>query len=158
MNATELQYEILFGPVSGACASFVHTNEMPKIGAAEAMEKDRSIADLLNGSGVYATSMAIPAWQAKKALIKLGKWRGIVLASQNNDHPAVEAAYAAVALAEDARLDADFLDHSAAPLMAALVSAGLMSAQDRTLLESMSRRPSTITAAEVSRALRGPWE
>lgn len=158
MTPRELQAEILSGPVAGACASFVHTNEMPKINAAEAMEKDQSIADLLNGSGSYATSMAIPAWQAKKALIKLGRWRGIVLASQNNDHPAVEEAYAAVALAEDARMNADFLDPSAAPLMAALVSAGLMSAQDQTLLESMSRLPSAITAADVSRALRGPWE
>lgn len=158
MTPRDLQTAILAGPLAGDCAQFAHTDAMPKISGADAAAKDQAIADLLNASGLYATSAAVPAWQAKKLLIKRGRWRGIVLASENPAHPAVEAAYAAVALAEDARMDADFLDPSAAPLMNGLVATGLMSADDRTVLENLSRRPSAFSGAEVGRALRGPWE
>lgn len=158
MTPRELQTEILAGPLANAWAALVHTNDMPKISGAEAMAKDQAIADLFNASVLYAGSVAVPAWQAKRTLIKRGRWRQIVLAAQNPDHPAVEAAYAAVALAEDARMAADFLDPAAAPLMAALVATGLMSADDRAVLEEMSRVPASIRAADVSRALRGPWE
>lgn len=158
MTPRNLQTEILSGPLAGDCAPFVHTGDMPKISGAEAAAKDQAIADLLNASGLYATSSAVPAWQAKKLLIKRGRWRGIVLASENPAHPAVETAYAAVALAEDARMDADFLDPSAAPLMSALVATSLISADDRVSLENLSRRPSAFSGAEVGRAMRGPWE
>lgn len=140
-----------------ACAAHI-VPATPKVARDTWEAGDQAIADILNASGAFDTSMPVPAWMAKRALIKRGRWRGIVLASQNASHPAVEAAYAAVALAEDARMDADFLDPLAAPLMAALVATGLMTADDRALLESMSRRPSAITAQDVSRAVRGPRE
>lgn len=54
-------------------------------------------------------------------------------------------------------MDADFLDADAAPLLGALVATGLLSQQDRDDIEALSRTASTVTAADVSRALRGPW-
>lgn len=158
MTLLELRAAILSGPHATACAPYVHSNDMPKITSAEAHAKDQAIADILNDSGTYAASVSVPAWQAKKLLIKRGRWRAIVMAAADVQHPAIEAAYAAVALAEDARMDADFLDQAAAPLLAALVAANLLSAGDRAALEALSRRASTITAAEVSKAVRGPWE
>ena len=142
---------------SAECAPFVHTNDMPKISSVEAVEKDGAIAAILNAAGWGATSRAVPVHFAKKHLIKRGKWRAIVLASQQADHPAIEAAYAAVALAEDARMDADFLDASAGPLLEALVAADLIDNADRAALRDMCRVPSAVTAADVSRAVRGPW-
>ena len=139
------------------CQPHVHTNDMPKIPGAEAAAKDAAIAGILNGKAWGAASRPVPAWQAKKWLIKRGKWRAIVLAANNDQHPAVDAAYAAVALAEDARMDADFLDPAADPMLDALVASGLIDAQDRAGLEAMCRTASAVTASEVSRALRGPW-
>lgn len=140
-----------------ACAPHIVPSK-PKVLAEVARAGDQAIADIINASSTFDYSVAVPAWQAKKLLIKRGKWRGIVLASQNPDHPAVEAAYAAVALAEDARLDADFLDASAGPLVDALVATGLMSAQDKANLQALSRCRLLVTAADVSRAVRGPME
>lgn len=149
-----LQAAIIASP---ACAEHVIDNSAGKVPADEARAKDQAIADILRADGFGAGSRAVPAWHAKRMLIKRGKWRGIVLASQDAEHPAVEAAYAAVALAEDARMDADFLDADAAPLLGALVAKGLLSQQDRDDIEALSRTASTVTAADVSRALRGPW-
>ena len=137
------------------CAAHVVTNDMGKVPDAPA--KDRAIADIMNAKGWGMTSQSIPCHLAKKLLIKRGKWRAIVLASQDAQHPAVEAAYAAVALAEDARMDADFNDASAGPLMAGLVATGLLSADDVSALQAMCTVPSNVTAADVSLALRGPW-
>lgn len=149
-----LQAAILALP---ACAQFVHDNEAPPISGADAAQKDAAIADLVNASGWGAGSRAIPVHLAKKLLIKRGRWRGIVKAAADDGHPAVGAAYAAVALAEDARMDADFLDQSAGPLLTALVSTGLIDSSDREALEALSRTPSQVSASDVSRALRGPW-
>ncbi len=140
------------------CAPHIQTNEMPKISSSEAAAKDTAIAEILKASGFGATSRPVPAWQAKKLLIKRGKWRAIVQAAANDAHPAVTAAYSAVALAEDARIDADFLDPSAGVLLGALVSSGLLSADDRKAIEQLSVVPASITSADVSRAIRGPWE
>lgn len=139
------------------CATSVHTNEMPKISGPEAAVWDATIAAVLNAKGWGAGSRAVPCHLAKKLLIKRGRWRAIVRAAENDAHPAVEAAYAAVALAEDARMEADFKDAAAEPLLTALVSSGLIGGEDRAALEAMSTVASAVTGAEVSRALRGPW-
>lgn len=149
-----LQAAILAEP---ACAKHVIDNDAPKVSADEARAADQAVADIMRAQGFGAGSRAVPAWQAKRQLIMRGKWRGIVLAAADAQHPAVEAAYAAVALADDARMDADFCDPTAAPLIGALVACGLLSDDDAQMLRAMSATPSTVTAADVSRALRGPW-
>lgn len=149
-----LQAAILASP---ACAKHVITNDAPKAPAAEARAADQAIADIMRAEGFGAGSRAVPAWQAKRQLIMRGKWRAIVQAAGNPEHPAVDAAYAAVALADDARMDADFCDPTATPLIGALVATGLLSDDDAQMLRDMSSTPSNVTAADVSRALRGPW-
>lgn len=149
-----LQAAILASP---ACAEHVIDNSAGKVPADEARAKDQAIADIMRAEGFGVGSRAVPAWHAKRALIKRGKWRGIVLASQDAQHPAVEAAYAAVALAEDARMDVDFCDPAVRPLLDALIATGLITSQDAQDLHNMSATDSTVTAADVSRALRGPW-
>ncbi len=149
-----LQSAILASP---ACAEHVIDNSAGKVPADEARAKDQAIADIMREQGFGAGSRAVPAWQAKRQLIMRGKWRAIVQAAQDAEHPAVEAAYAAVALADDARMDADFCDPTAVPLIGALVATGLLSEEDAQMLRDMSVTPSAVAAADVSRALRGPW-
>jgi hypothetical protein len=79
-----------------------------------------------------------------------------VLASQNAAHPAVEAAYAAVALAEDARMDADFNDQTTKPLMNDLIANRLISAQNKATLQALSQVKPSINAANVSHTIRRP--
>ncbi len=149
-----LQAAILASPEASKLAV---TNDRGKVPSAEARAADQAIADAMRAQGFGAASKAVPAWHAKRQLIMRGKWRAIVQAAQDAEHPAVEAAYAAVALADDARMDADFCDPTAVPLIGALVATGLLSEEDAQMLRDMSATDSTVTAADVSRALRGPW-
>lgn len=149
-----LQAAILASP---ECTPLAITPDMGKVPADEARQRDQAVADIMREQGFGAGSRAVPAWQAKRQLIMRGKWRGIVLAAKDDNHPAVDAAYAAVALADDARMDADFCDPTAVPLIGALVATGLLSDDDAQMLRDMSATPSAVTAADVSRALRGPW-
>lgn len=149
-----LQAAILASP---QCAPYVHDNAAPRISGAEVYAKDAAIADILNAAGWGAASQPVPVHLAKDLLIKRGRWRRIVQASANDAHPAVDAAFAFVALAEDDRLRADFLVASDARMLAELLAHELIGSADRGALEDLCRTPSALTAAEVSRALRGPW-
>lgn len=147
-----LQVAIL---ASDACMAVAVTPDMPKV--TDAPARDKQVADLINATGWGETSRAVESWQAKKLLIKRGKWLAITKAAADADHPAQAAAFAAIELANDARMTADFQDQDAAPLMAGLVAAGLLSDSDVAALRAMCTVPSAVTAADVSRALRGPW-
>lgn len=153
MTPLELRSAILADPDT---APYRVTPDMPKDPAYA--EKDAAIADILRAKGVGASSRAVPCYLAKKLLIKRLQWLAIVEAASTPGHPARQAAYAAVALAEDARMDADFMDEAAGPLLSALVAAGLIDEEAKQALQAMSFVPSDITAEHVSRALRGPWE
>lgn len=144
------------------CADYVITNETELPPKEERPPRysytmDNKVAEIVNGKGFASGSKSVPCHLAKKLLIKRGRWRGIVSASNDPSHPAVDAAFAAVALAEDPRMDADFCDPGAAPLLDQLVEHGLLSDPDKESLKALCRTPSAITADEVSRALRGPW-
>ena len=151
----QLQAEIL---LREDCAPHVHTNDMPKIRGVEAYAKDQTIADILNGAGVGTGTQEVEAWKAKRYLIKRLKWRAIVEAADNLAHPARPAEQVAVDLAESPNMMANFLDPEAAAMWAALVAENLVTTAERDEIQSWCRTPSTITAAQVSNALRGPWE
>ena len=146
-----LQAAIMANPDAKALAV---TPDDPKQNAFEA---DKAIAAIMTAAGFGRTSKAVDCSLAKKLLIKRMRWRAIVKAAADDSHPAVESAYAAVALAEDARMTADFRDPAAAVLLGPLVTAGLLAADDVAALQAMSDVQPTITADQVSRALRGPW-
>lgn len=126
-------------------------DEVAAIGPNVDARRDDLIEAALNAG--RTKSRAVPCHLAKKLLIKRGKWRGIVLASQNDQHAAVESAYSAVALAEDARMEADFCDESATALMQPLITSGLLSADDAAALQSMCTVPDPIPREAISRAL-----
>ena len=140
---------------SDACMAVAVTPDMPKV--TDAPARDKQVADIINAAGWGVTSRAVESWQAKKMLIKRGKWLAITKAAADAEHPAQAPAFAAAELANDARMPADPHDQDAPPLMAGLVAAGLLYDADVAALRAMCTVPSNVTAADVSRALRGPW-
>lgn len=146
-----LQEHILATPELRALAIMPEDGKVPG-----AHLRDRDIAAAINATNWGASSREVESWQAKKLLIKRGKWFAIVEASLK-DGPARASAFAAVELANDARMTVDFLDESAPALMGPLVAAGLLSVEDIAALRDLCRVAPTFTADDVSRALRGPW-
>lgn len=71
---------------SDACMAVAVTPDMPKV--ADAPARDKQVADIINAAGWGATSRAVESWQAKKLLIKRGKWLAITKAAADADHPA----------------------------------------------------------------------
>lgn len=140
------------------CATLRITPDMPKVDGQTAYQQDKAIADILNAAGIGAGTQEVEAWRAKRYLIKRLKWRAIVDAAGNQGHEARPAAQVAVDLAESPNMMANFLDADVASMWAALVGTGLVSAAERDEIQSWCRTPSNITADQVSRALRGPWE
>lgn len=129
------------------CLAVVKTYVEPK--DPDYAAKDAAIADLCRAKGIGASSRQVPCHEFKKYLLVRGKWRGIKAAAADDD-----AAFAAVELAEDARMTADMMDPKAGPMLAALESSGLLDAQDVAALRSMCAVPSAVTPADVSIALR----
>ena len=157
---TPQQYEALRDAIlmNEDCAEFVVTNEDPPVPNPAANEQ--AIADILNAAGYADRTQEVEAWKAKRYLIKRMRWRPIVATIDNEAAPPQLRAVCGVAvdLADDARMLTDFADPAAAPMWAALVQAGLVTQAEADEIISWSRAASDITAADVSRALRGPWE
>lgn len=139
-----------------ACAALAITPEMGKVEGG-AHEADKAIAALLNAADYATGSAEVPAWWAKRLLIKRGKWVDIEDAAADRAHPARKVAASAVSQATSADMRVNFLDPASGPVMDGLIMAGLMDTDDKADLEALSRTPSNITADQVSRALRGPW-
>lgn len=152
MSPRDLQDAILNGPLAADCRFYVHTNDMPKISNLEASSKDQAIARILNDSGLYRTSEPVMSLEVKKTLILRDRWRGIAYASSS------DAAYAIKIICDDGRISVDFMQREYSDLLARLMSESLLSSVDRAALEALCKRQSSITAADVSRAVRGPWE
>lgn len=151
----QLQAEILSRE---DCAALRITPDMPKVDGATAFAQDKAIADILNAAGFASGTQDVEAWEAKRYLIKRGKWRAIVDAASNPMHAAREACMVAVDLAETDSMCANFADPDTAPMWGALVATSLITSAERDEIQSWCRTPSNITPAEVSRALRGPWD
>jgi hypothetical protein len=136
MNLIALKAEILTGPLASELATPVaRGNHRAADGS--------GVADILNRED-RVSSKAVPAWYAKRLLILAGKWRGIVKASLDDAHEAVEAAFALIELANDSRMELDFNDSDL--LFKPLVGAGLVGDEDLQAIRALS-------AVTVSRAV-----
>lgn len=124
---------------------------------ADYMARDGAIAQALRDRGYGSTSRSVLASEARNVLLRNLKWRAIVRAAANDAHPATDLCFAAVELAENAAATIDTLSPKVQAMLVALQAAGLIDADDRAELEALCRVPSTVSAADVSRALRGPW-
>ena len=162
MDYRALQTEILG---SAECAPFVVTNEMPK--DPEYAAKDAAIAELISaarpkvvtphmsGSGEVSLALGVPAGQL--FMFKLKRLAETVLPDEATDEQ-----IAPVAIAQQV---VDSLINSTLDLGNAEVRAGmelfnglLLTTEQITTLKALAETQSTVSASDVSRALRGPWE
>lgn len=112
---------------------------------------DVAIAAVL--SAERFTSREIEAWRAKKLLVKRLRWRSIAEAADDSQHPAREAAYAAVVLAESSNMMIDLCDPVSTNLLAALEASNLIDASTKLALQQLSRVDHPVDLMAMSRAL-----
>ena len=165
MDYSALQEEILTGPKAAACAAFVVTHEMPKDPDYKA--KDQAIADLLNvgrppkivrrevGDGAISLALGIPAGPV--FLLQLEMLANTEITAQTAPEQ-----LAAVAVARQAwrSLNRAGFDVGSPEVRAGLdlFVGTLLTAEQATTIKALAEAPEVITAADVSRALRGPLE
>jgi len=166
MDYRTLQTEILGGQQASACAPFVHTNIMPKIGAAEAATKDQAIADILNAVPDTIIADAITVEALFDALYQTGDYALLKAAQLGGD---VDAAVA-FAMINDAQtlgggrvhLNAQTTTGQFSKVMGKglITPAGMAAIQAKAVTETTRMKKlfgADVTAADVSRAVRGPW-
>lgn len=175
MNYLALLAEIQANP---ACAPYIHTNDMPKLGGAEAAAKDQAIADIINVGRVRRVSHMITERGVRESLsirdaalflkalrdlssaVEMPVGIGAVLTQMGvnaNEH----WAYLDALQCGWSWLKGDGLDLGSAKVseLLQLIAAGLPeTATACTELSKKALVPDPVCSADVSRAVRGPWE
>ena len=160
-----LRDEILSGPKAAECAPHVVTNDMPK--DPDYMTKDQAIADLLNaghapkiiklevGDGLISLALGVPAGPVFLMQLEMLANQAVTL-----ETPAEQMAQIAVARQAWRSLNRAGFDVGDATVRAGLdmFVGSLLTADQATAIKALAETPDVVTAAEVSRALRGPWE
>lgn len=160
-----LRDEIMTGPKAAECAPYVVTNDMPK--DTDYRTKDQAIADLLNagrepkivskeiGDGAVSLALGVPAGPV--FLLQLETVAATLVTPATT---AEELAQIAVARQAWRSLNKGALDVGNASVRAGLdmFVGSLLTAEQATAVKSLAEVPDIVTAADVSRALRGPWE
>lgn len=163
-----------------ACAEFVHTNDMPKIGSAEVAAKDKAIADIIS-AGRYTyreyrittrgirTVLTVVESYAFIGLMKTlnsgataPQWLADLFTAVGIPEPAHAAYFDAFQEAFDwLKAGGDGIDIGAKAThdMMDLLAVGDPTSWATIVgkLKAAAQVPDPITAADVSRALRGPW-
>ncbi len=132
------------------CAPYVQTNEMPKISGSVVRAKDQAIANILNAAGSFKR-LNTRMIGIGTVLDTLGADTGAaVLDGLYAAASADRALFYALKLLERGELDVSL--SSTRAKMDALLPTGIAAA-----LKALAETPETISAAQVSVALRGPW-
>lgn len=132
-----------------ACAQYVHTNDMPKISGIEAKAKDQAIADIVNMGRTRPKAYEI----GKGTIVEV---LGLPGANAFLDIIDGDSTYRHVKhLLQDGRLRID--STLVVNLVQGFMQANVISAEGGAALLALGREPDPVSAAEVSRAVRGPW-
>lgn len=132
-----------------ACTQHVHTNDMPKISSIEAAAKDKAIADIISVGRTRPKAYEI----GKGTIVEV---LGLAGANAFLDIIDGDTTYRHVKhLLQDGRLRVDSV--MVAALVQGFMQANVISAEGGAALLALGREPDPVTAAEVSRAVRGPW-
>lgn len=161
MDYAALRAEILARP---DCAPLAVTPDMPKDAAAPA--KDRQIAALLSAGRARVDSRLVGDGEVSLALgIPAGPVFLYQLEQSAKTQPASDATAEQIAQHAVARqawrsLEKAALDVGRAEVRAALdMFVGvLLTAEQAEAVKGLAMQPDIVTAEQVSRALRGPWE
>lgn len=153
MDYRALQAEILTGPRAAECAPHIHTNDMARISGAEVAPKDAAIAAILSRDrtriarcdigigavlslfGVERGAQILDALDALRATVPAIRWAWVLI-----DRDALDVGDAATR----AQIDA--------------LTPGVFAPDEAAALKALAAQPDPLSAADVSRALRGPWD
>lgn len=159
-----MSLELLWAEIqaSPACAPHVYTNDQPKLSGAEVAVKDQAIADILSVGRMQVVSHVVTE-------------RGVLEALGPADGDAFLTALESIQVPENlpgalrphigairrgvAWLKSDGLDvgsGTARSLLDGLAAFTVVSAIAVSRLKALAERPAVVTAADVSRAVRGP--
>lgn len=165
MNYMDLRAEILNGPKAAACAPHVVTNEMGKV--ADYAIKDQAIADILNedrkplivklevGDGAISLALGMPAGPV--FLFKLRRLASTALPEGATDEQIEPVAVAQQAVASLAKVGFDIGDPTVRAGLDMFVGS-LLTVEQVAAIKALAEVPDIVSAGDVSRALRGPWE
>lgn len=151
MTPRELQTLILATP---ACAQHVHNNDMAKIGAEDARAKDQAVADALAASGAL-TQIASRKIGEDDVLRDMGVAAGDeVLTKLETLALSDSKVLRAMRLLGQGDLD---IGHDQTQAMIEALPPPFTEAE-KLALKNMALSTVAVSGAEVSTALRGPWE
>jgi len=153
-----MDYNALWDEVQAnpACADYIQTNEMPKISGAEASAKDQAIADLINAARP-SQMVSITVEEVFDALFSSGDYMTLKMAQLQGSSSAVMA----FSVLEDSKRigsgSVDLASPTTTGLLDLLQSEALLSQTGRDALITKAAKPAEqVTAADISRAVRGP--
>lgn len=132
--------------------------QSPELQALQASGNAQGIADALSAGHEPGSSQEVEAWRLQRYLVKRSRWRGIVAAANDPQHPAMLAAQAAVDLAtgpEGMRIDLADGSLETAGMLQGLVLTGLLSTAQRDEMVDWCRVPRIVTWQQVSAAITG---
>lgn len=159
MNYTALQAEIL---ASAACAPYIHDNTAPKLSADAVLPKDQAIADILNAGRKVVGEY----WLTDRGLVS-----DLVAATGNTDmadsiltklDTLANSSRSTRAMMNRLQTDVRGVNFGDAALRAQfqyLGGMGVFTVDEVAAVLALALQDAPkITAADVSRAVRGPWE
>ena len=160
-----LQVEILSGPKAAECAPWVVTNDMPK--DLNGYAKDQAIAEILTkgrapkivsrevGDGAISLALGTPTGP-----VFMYKLKRIAATDLPVEAPMDEIVPVAIAQQAVESLAKQGFDVGNAGVRAGIdMMVGLLlTAEQASAIKALAEEPEVVTAADVSRALRGPWE
>lgn len=176
-----LRDEILSGPRAEQCAPHVLLNRQegdPKAPSAEVFAKDSAIAAILSaGRTVYASTRlsslglasriadigALPGPLVSEMILqKIEGFATACLATDGNEAPAVAARLFGAQIKRQMKhlegAGIDFGDIDMHAMFDRMVAGGGLSEEEAAAMKAVSLADAPVSAADVSRALRGPWE
>lgn len=165
MDYRALQSEILTGPKAAEYAPYVVTNDMGKV--ADYAVKDQAVADLLNtgrapqvvrrevGDGAISLALGVPAGPV--FLMQLEMLANTAGTGETTPEQLAQIAIARQAWRSLNRAGFDIGDPAVRAGLDMFVGT-LLTADQANAIKALAEVPEIITAADVSRALRGPWE
>ncbi|OOV05764.1 hypothetical protein [Rhodoferax fermentans] len=159
MNYRDLLTEIL---ASADCAPYIHNSAAPKISAAEVLVKDQAIADILN----TGRTVVGECWLTDRGLVS-----DLVAATGNTAMPdailtkldtlaaSSRSTRALMNRLENDAKGVNFGDVGLRAQFAQWTQADVFTQAELDAVLNLPMQPAPkITAADVSRAVRGPWD
>lgn len=165
MDYRALQSEILTGPSAAACAPHLVTNDMGKV--TDYAVNDKAIADIITagraprivkrevGDGAISLALGVPAGPV--FLMQLEMLANTAVTAETLPEQLAQIAVARQAWRSLNRVGFDVGDPTVRAGLDMFVGS-LLTAEQATAIKELAEVPEVITAADVSRALRGPWE